>query len=81
MGRCAPKHGGTASCCRVGGHSVWQATTLTLLTPTTIFAGARGGGIASFNGGGDFFPVGGHFTLSGNHAGILPPAPGPLAYN
>jgi AraC-like DNA-binding protein len=29
------------------------------------------GRIASFNGGGDCFLVGGHFTLSGDHAGIL----------
>ncbi len=31
----------------------------------------RNGGIALLNGGGDFSTVGGHFTLSGNHAGVL----------
>lgn len=37
----------------------------------TIFPTAANGGIASYNGGGDFSLVGGHFTLAGNHAGIL----------
>ena len=45
------------------------------LTPVdglTFFATARrNGGIVSFNGGGSCFMVGGHFALSGNHAGIL----------
>jgi AraC-like DNA-binding protein len=42
----------------------------------TLPAG-RDGGITCYNGGGDFFSVGGHFTLSGDYAsdllGILPP--------
>jgi AraC-like DNA-binding protein len=44
---------------------------LTPVDARTIFFAARNGGIASCNGGGDFFLVGGHFTLGGNHAGIL----------
>src|SRR5260370_19762794 len=45
--------------------------TLTPVDALTIYSTARNGGIASCNGGGDFFLVGGHFILSGNHAGIL----------
>jgi len=45
--------------------------TLTPIDARTIFSTARDGGIASYNGGGDFFLVGGHFALTGNHAGIL----------
>jgi AraC-like DNA-binding protein len=44
------------------------------LTPVEagpIFSPAREGGVASYNGGGDFFLVGSRFALSGNHAGIL----------
>jgi AraC-like DNA-binding protein len=37
----------------------------------TIFATARKGGFTSHNGGGDCFMVGGHFALTGNHAGML----------
>ena len=37
----------------------------------------RRGGVVSFNDGGDFFLVGGHFPLAGSHAsflrGLLPP--------
>ena len=50
------------------------------LTPvdyTVILAAGRHGGIASYNGGGDFFLVGSHFILDGAHAdillGVLPP--------
>jgi AraC-like DNA-binding protein len=50
------------------------ATDLTL-TPVDALAilstARRNGGIVSFNGGGDCFIVGGHFTVGGNHAGIL----------
>ncbi len=45
--------------------------TLTPVDALTIYSTARNGGIASCNGGGDFFLVGGHFILCGNHAGIL----------
>jgi AraC-like DNA-binding protein len=45
--------------------------TLTPVDARAIFSSARDGGIASCNGGGDFFLVGGHFTLAGNHAGVL----------
>jgi AraC-like DNA-binding protein len=44
------------------------------LTPVdahTIFPLPLNGGIASWNGGGDCFGVGGHFALGGDHAGIL----------
>jgi AraC-like DNA-binding protein len=50
------------------------------LTPVdvhTIFPAALNGGIASYNGGGDCFGVGGHFVFTGKHAdillGVLPP--------
>jgi AraC-like DNA-binding protein len=50
---------------------------LTPVDAATIFHPARDGGIASINGGGDFFLAGGHFLLSGEHAtrllGALPP--------
>jgi AraC-like DNA-binding protein len=36
-----------------------------------ILPGPRNGGLALLNGGGDFSVVGGHFTLAGNHAGVL----------
>jgi AraC-like DNA-binding protein len=43
----------------------------------TIFSPARDGRIAMWNGGGDCFWVGGHFALTGDHAGtllgVLPP--------
>ena len=45
--------------------------TLTPVDALTIFPTRRNGGIASCNGGGDFFLVGGHFLLAGNHADIL----------
>jgi AraC-like DNA-binding protein len=38
---------------------------------STIFPAARHGGVASCNGGGDFFLVGSYFALTGQHAGIL----------
>jgi AraC-like DNA-binding protein len=37
----------------------------------TLFPARPTGGIAVYNGGGDCFGVGGHFALSGDHAGIL----------
>jgi AraC-like DNA-binding protein len=45
--------------------------TLKPVDALSIFAAARNGGLVSQNGGGDCFMVGGHFALSGNHAGIL----------
>ncbi|WP_089164294.1 AraC family transcriptional regulator [Caballeronia sordidicola] len=51
--------------------------TLTPVDFQSIFATPLKGGIFSVNGGGDCFIVGGHFSLSGNHAnlllGVLPP--------
>ena len=44
------------------------------LTPVdfkTIFSAPLNGGVATWNGGGDFSGVGGYFALAGNHAGIL----------
>jgi AraC-like DNA-binding protein len=45
--------------------------TLTPVDFSTIRSMKENGRIAKFNGGGDCFMVGGHFLLSGNHAGIL----------
>jgi AraC-like DNA-binding protein len=36
-----------------------------------ILAAGRNGGLTTYNGGGDCFMAGGHFALTGNHAGIL----------
>jgi AraC-like DNA-binding protein len=44
---------------------------LTPVDAETIFSPVRYGGVASCNGGGDFFLVGSRFALAGNHAGIL----------
>jgi AraC-like DNA-binding protein len=44
---------------------------LTPVDALTIFTAARHGGTGSYNGGGDCSIVGGHFALTGNHAGIL----------
>ena len=50
---------------------------LTPVAAATIYGGAKDGGIRTFNGGGDFFCVGGHFALTGAQAdvllGMLPP--------
>ncbi len=61
------------------GRSFCLATDLDL-TPvdaSTIYRGVKDGGIRTFNGGGDFFCVGGHFALAGAQAdvllGMLPP--------
>jgi AraC-like DNA-binding protein len=45
--------------------------TLTPADAARIFSSARDGGIATCNGGGDFFLIGSRFALSGNHADIL----------
>ena len=45
--------------------------TLTPVDALTIFATARDAAVASYNGGGDFFGVGGYFDFAGDHAGIL----------
>jgi AraC-like DNA-binding protein len=44
------------------------------LTPVdvgAVFEAPLNGGIATFNGGGDCFGVGGYFSITGDHAGIL----------
>jgi AraC-like DNA-binding protein len=45
--------------------------TLTPVDAKTMYPTRVPGGVASLNGGGDFFLVGGHFALTGDHAGIL----------
>jgi AraC-like DNA-binding protein len=45
--------------------------TLTPVDFRTILSKAGDGRIGTYNGGGDCFIVGGHFILTGNHAGIL----------
>jgi AraC-like DNA-binding protein len=45
--------------------------TLTPVDALTVYRSVRDGGITSYNGGGDFFSVGGYFALSGNQAGVL----------
>ncbi len=44
---------------------------LTPVDAIKIFAPSRNGGFSTYNGGGDYAGVGGHFTFSGPHAGIL----------
>jgi AraC-like DNA-binding protein len=54
--------------------SPFRLATDLALTPVdafTIFSVAGNGRIGTFNGGGDCCIVGGHFTLAGNHAGVL----------
>jgi AraC-like DNA-binding protein len=55
------------------GRSFRLASDLTLppLDAITLYSTARVGGIALCNGGGDVFLAGGHFLLTGKHAGIL----------
>ncbi len=51
--------------------------TLTPIDARTMFQAKPNGGVASYNGGGTCFVVGGHFILDGKHAdillGMLPP--------
>jgi AraC-like DNA-binding protein len=56
-----------------GGRPFCLASDLTLMPVDfkTIFTAPLSGSIASFNGGGDCFGVGGYFTFTGDHAGIL----------
>ena len=55
--------------------------TLTPVDALTIFSTARrNGDIVSFKGGGECFIVGGHFLLSGGHAGILLGALPPIVH-
>ncbi len=50
------------------------------LPPVAYTSLARAGGIASCDGGGDCFIVGGHFALAGVHAGILLSALSPVVH-
>lgn len=45
-----------------------------------VLSGSRNGGVATYNGGGDFFLFGGHFSFAGNHAGILLGVMPPVAH-
>ncbi len=45
--------------------------TLAPVDAFTIFPAARDGGITCYNGGGDFFSVGGYFTLTDDYASVL----------
>jgi len=55
------------------GRSFRLASDMTLMPvdAATVFSAARDGGVATHNGGGDFFLVGSRFALTGNHAEIL----------
>ena len=59
------------------GFRVASDLTLPPVDMLTIVSPAKDGGITSYNGGGAFFGVGGHFALTGDHAsvllGMLPP--------
>ena len=44
---------------------------LTSVDALSVFPRPANGGIAIWNGGGDFSSVGGHFTLAGEHAGVM----------
>ena len=45
-----------------------------------VFAASRVAAVASYNGGGDFFGVGGYFEFTGDHAGILLGALPPIVH-
>jgi AraC-like DNA-binding protein len=53
---------------------------LTPIDARTLYSTVRAGSIMSYNGGGDCFIVGGHFALTGNHAGILLGVLPPIAH-
>jgi AraC-like DNA-binding protein len=57
-----------------------SALTLTPVDALTIFSTARDAAVASYNGGGDFFGVGGYFDFAGDHAGILLGALPPIVH-
>ena len=65
-------------CCRpVAPFRLASDLSLPAVEAYTVFAPAREGGVARWNGGGDFFLVGARFVLAGRHAalllGMLPP--------
>ncbi|WP_020176743.1 AraC family transcriptional regulator [Methyloferula stellata] len=53
---------------------------LTPIDACTLYPTVRAGSIMSYNGGGDCFMVGGHFALTGPHAGILLGVLPPIAH-
>jgi AraC-like DNA-binding protein len=53
---------------------------LTPVDALTILSGAGDAAIATYNGGGDFFGVGGYFDFAGDHAGILLSALPPIVH-
>nr|WP_231663356.1 AraC family transcriptional regulator [Pseudanabaena sp. 'Roaring Creek'] len=46
-------------------------TTVKPMDAITFFSGEREGGIATYNGGGDVFGIGGYFDFAGKHANVL----------
>ena len=46
----------------------------------TIFPAVKTGGVTCYNGGKDFLSIGGHFALTGDHAGILSGLLPPIVY-
>jgi hypothetical protein len=67
--RGAPKDGGLLPAAEWAGFRLASEMTLTPIDADTIFSTARDGGIASCNGGGDFFLVGSRFALTGGLPG------------
>jgi AraC-like DNA-binding protein len=64
----------TGDCFLLPGGRPFRLASDLALTPVDaagVFAAARLGGVARWNGGGDFFLVGSRFTLAGKHADIL----------
>src|ERR1700727_1099924 len=81
--RCGPA---TTEDGRLLSAAAWPFRLATDLTATPVDALAffsaprRNGGIVTINGGGDCFMVGGHFALTGAHAGILLGALPPIVH-
>lgn len=48
-----------------------SSLTLTPVDAATVFPPIRDGGVRCYNGGGEFFSVGGHFSLTGDYASVL----------
>ena len=70
---------GTASCCRAG--CPFRLASDLTLPPVDALAVFRGdGAVATYNGGGDFFGVGGYFDFAGDHAGMLLGALPPIVH-
>lgn len=75
-----PIHGRAGDCVLLPSGRPFRVGSNLALPPVdalTLFSDAGNGGIATHNGGGDFFGIGCDFTLAGDHAsillGVLPP--------